>query len=495
MTSATKSKKDKKEKPQQQHGQERLKIVIRRLPPNLPEDLFWQSVQQWVSDDTVTWKSYHQGKFRSRYALLPIIPGGSNVIELLLQLEQGEHLKPCLRCVQVRRTACSISPRLRWAHLQRQIRLVYVVRHLYEPCSADTPIGNESQAVVEYAPYQKVPSDKKKADARLGTIEQDEDYISFIQTLNQPTTEAVTIETLVASLQPVSQPKTTPLLEALKAEKVAAKEAKEKMIMMRNHHAHPPEVLTRKDDKKKATSAKAAAEVPPTSKKAAKKAAAVAAAAANVDPAHAGSPTSRKSGKASRAREQQQHLSPAQVASPSAAAAPSTSAATTNDATAPPSRRSRPVLGLGSRQFEAALSGVAGGKSRKDREKDNKDKEKEKEKEPGQESTQEKKAAQPPANGESSKPKETGSPKRERTARRRDSTGVPATGKSQTVPGILQRGGAPPPAILKREDKPAARAGTEPDASHQGPPPGLGRGRGRGRGRGARGGGSMGRGG
>jgi Smg-4/UPF3 family len=32
-------------------------------------------------------------------------------------------------------------------------------------------VGNESQAVVEFAPYQKVPSEKKKADARTATIE------------------------------------------------------------------------------------------------------------------------------------------------------------------------------------------------------------------------------------------------------------------------------------------------------------------------------------
>ena len=44
----------------------RLKTVVRRLPPNLPENVFWQSVEQWVKDDTVTWKVYHQGKFRKR---------------------------------------------------------------------------------------------------------------------------------------------------------------------------------------------------------------------------------------------------------------------------------------------------------------------------------------------------------------------------------------------------------------------------------------------
>ena len=46
---------------------ERLKTVVRRLPPNLPEEVFWQSVQKWVSDDTVIWKEYWQGKFRKRY--------------------------------------------------------------------------------------------------------------------------------------------------------------------------------------------------------------------------------------------------------------------------------------------------------------------------------------------------------------------------------------------------------------------------------------------
>lgn len=32
--------------------------------------------------------------------------------------------------------------------------------------------GNESFAVVEFAPFQKIPSEKRKADPRMGTIEQ-----------------------------------------------------------------------------------------------------------------------------------------------------------------------------------------------------------------------------------------------------------------------------------------------------------------------------------
>ena len=33
-------------------------------------------------------------------------------------------------------------------------------------------LGNESQAVVEFAPYQKLPLEKKKVDSRNATIEQ-----------------------------------------------------------------------------------------------------------------------------------------------------------------------------------------------------------------------------------------------------------------------------------------------------------------------------------
>lgn len=52
---------------------ERLKTVVRRLPPNLPEDVFWQSVQQWVTDETATWKVFYPGKLKKRYVLvLPV---------------------------------------------------------------------------------------------------------------------------------------------------------------------------------------------------------------------------------------------------------------------------------------------------------------------------------------------------------------------------------------------------------------------------------------
>lgn len=75
-----------------------------------------------------------------------------------------------------------------------------------------TASGNESYAIVEYAPHQKVPSEKRKQDSKNNTIEKgtllylgmeamtnswkDEDYISFIESLKAPTSDAVKIESL-----------------------------------------------------------------------------------------------------------------------------------------------------------------------------------------------------------------------------------------------------------------------------------------------------------
>jgi regulator of nonsense transcripts 3 len=67
----TKPKKDREKERERKEKQaqvsERLKTVVRRLPANLPEDVFWQSVNQWVSDETVTWKAFFPGNLKKRY--------------------------------------------------------------------------------------------------------------------------------------------------------------------------------------------------------------------------------------------------------------------------------------------------------------------------------------------------------------------------------------------------------------------------------------------
>ena len=51
---------------------------------------------------------------------------------------------------------------------------------------------------MEFAPYQKVPSTTKKVDTRVNTIDKDEDYLSFLESLKEPTGKAVDAETLDA---------------------------------------------------------------------------------------------------------------------------------------------------------------------------------------------------------------------------------------------------------------------------------------------------------
>jgi Smg-4/UPF3 family len=83
---------------QPEPNSERLKTVIRRLPPNLPEEIFWQSVQSWVTEDTAVWKTYYPGKLRKRYAVLEYL--GELILIPLVQCKQGEHPFSRIYCVQ-----------------------------------------------------------------------------------------------------------------------------------------------------------------------------------------------------------------------------------------------------------------------------------------------------------------------------------------------------------------------------------------------------------
>uniref|UniRef100_A0A023GKT9 Putative regulator of nonsense transcripts 3a n=1 Tax=Amblyomma triste TaxID=251400 RepID=A0A023GKT9_AMBTT len=55
--------------------------------------------------------------------------------------------------------------------------------------------GNEYPALVEYAPFQKIPKRRtRKKDPKCGTIEQDPEYIKFLESLEQP--EEVTLPSI-----------------------------------------------------------------------------------------------------------------------------------------------------------------------------------------------------------------------------------------------------------------------------------------------------------
>ncbi|KAG7442933.1 uncharacterized protein BT62DRAFT_922365 [Guyanagaster necrorhizus] len=364
---------------------ERLKTVVRRLPPNLPEEIFWQSVQTWVTDETVIWKTYCPGKLRKRLNKENVPSRAYIAFKTEEQVSEfGQEFDG----------------------------------HVFKDKA-----GIESQAVVEFAPYQKVPTEKKKPDARIGTIEK--------ESLNAANNaEPVSVEALLASTQPAPQPKTTALLEALKAEKSAVKE---KEIIPR---IQIKESVNGKNDPKKKggptnqkpveTSKKGASKAPPP--------APALMANANQKNAPKGAAASfnasAKAPKAPKATRNQPVQQPPKVptalntsVTPSVGEnSPSTSIAQSPPSPAASTRRARPIIGLGSRHFEAALNGagVAPGERRTRRG------EKEKEAETSKGPAEQREVKGRPV-----------SPKKERGGRR----GAPVNGgeASVKVPSILKR--------------------------------------------------------
>ena len=47
----------------------KTKVVVRRLPPLIPENLFFESVKQWVNEETCTWSRFHQGRISKRQSI------------------------------------------------------------------------------------------------------------------------------------------------------------------------------------------------------------------------------------------------------------------------------------------------------------------------------------------------------------------------------------------------------------------------------------------
>ncbi|CAM0139898.1 unnamed protein product [Umbelopsis sp. WA50703] len=211
-TEQPKKKKDKK-KPRKRSSKKALpktKVVVRRLPPNIPEEIFFNSVKAWVNESTTGWQLFVPGKLSSSKAKQHVFSRAYFhflTMEAVMAFHQGYD------------------------------------GHLFMDGK-----GNEYRAVVEFAPFQKIPKDHKTPDPRQGTIETDPEYIAFVESLSVPepplnsTTDTkdglsnverienrlslMTAQNQLA--EQANKPKTTPLLEHLRAQKAAQAAAKAK---------------------------------------------------------------------------------------------------------------------------------------------------------------------------------------------------------------------------------------------------------------------------
>ncbi|CAG8485051.1 8303_t:CDS:2 [Ambispora leptoticha] len=187
----------------------KTKVVVRRLPPNVPEEKFMESVKQWANEKTIDWYRFHPGR------------------------------------VSKSKNKENIFSRA-YFHFKTDEMVLEFHREYDNHLFVDSK-GNETRAVVEFAPFQKLPKERKKPDPRQGTIESDPDYLAFVESLKAEesaqlsskeaiaqeggTTQLEKLETRLAiaaanaaaAAAATEKPKTTPLLEHLRAIKSGLK--------------------------------------------------------------------------------------------------------------------------------------------------------------------------------------------------------------------------------------------------------------------------------
>ncbi|KAK4058831.1 hypothetical protein OIO90_000277 [Microbotryomycetes sp. JL221] len=186
---------------QPQQPQQRLKVVVRRLPADLPEAVFWKSVAPWVirHDD-----SSNESQAQAQ-------PGAEKVA--WCQYKPGK----------VRKNKQDKDDVASRAYITFRTPESLVAFHRsYDGWTFRDKTGHTSQALVEFAPFQRSPLVAVKPDPRQGTIDDDPDYIAFKEALEAPTPAETSNPDVLAPLDP----KSTPLLEHLRAQRAAEKAAK-----------------------------------------------------------------------------------------------------------------------------------------------------------------------------------------------------------------------------------------------------------------------------
>ena len=96
---------------------------------------------------------------------------------------------------------------------------------------------------LEFAPYAKTPGHRARKDARQGTIDQDPDFISFLESLTQPITKPAIVDT-IESEEMKEAVITTPLVQFIKDKK--ASKAKDSSSSKSSKHGR-----SEKDSKEK----------------------------------------------------------------------------------------------------------------------------------------------------------------------------------------------------------------------------------------------------
>ncbi|KAI8941415.1 hypothetical protein NX059_002638 [Plenodomus lindquistii] len=163
----------------------RLKLICRRLPPGLTRPEF-ESVlgPEWkLGAGRIDWLNYRKGKI-STDAAKPSRPSRA-----YLHVTKQEHVKAL-------------------GDLIRASTFHDSTKSWQDPALVGPP-------TLEFAPYPKMPGGRRRNDNRQGTIDQDQEFKDFLESLTNPITKAPAPEN--DGLK--EKVKTTPLIEALREKK------------------------------------------------------------------------------------------------------------------------------------------------------------------------------------------------------------------------------------------------------------------------------------
>ncbi|CAG7929008.1 unnamed protein product [Penicillium olsonii] len=170
----------------------RLKLLIRRLPPGLTQaELEIALGEQWkVGAGKVDWLQYKPGK---------------------VSKDPAKPSRPSRAYIHVVSSECvaALSDTLRNTSIQDARNT------LHDPILLGPPS-------LEFAPYAKTPGSRSRKDARQGMIDQDADFIAFLESLTQPITRPAGVDAPADGEEKKKDTmKTTPLVQYIKDKKAS----------------------------------------------------------------------------------------------------------------------------------------------------------------------------------------------------------------------------------------------------------------------------------
>ncbi|CAN9467124.1 unnamed protein product [Alternaria alternata] len=166
-------------------AQPRLKLICRRLPPGLTKAEFVEALgDEWkLGAGKIDWINYRKGKI-STDAAKPSKPA-----RVYIHVTKQDHVK------------------VLGDHV-RTVTFHDATKSWQDPALVGPP-------TLEYAPYPKMPGGRRRNDNRQGTIDQDQDFKDFLESLTNPITKPPAAENEGQK----EKVKTTPLIEALREKK------------------------------------------------------------------------------------------------------------------------------------------------------------------------------------------------------------------------------------------------------------------------------------